>query len=303
MSVTHDPAERARLLTLATRASVVTAVMLIIFKLVAWLSTNSVAVLASLVDSFMDAAASLINLLAVHYALQPADENHRFGHGKAESLAGLGQATFIAGSAVFLALQAVDRLLSPRPLQDLALGLGVMGFSIVATAGLLLLQRYVIRRTESTAIKADSLHYATDLATNLSIIAALILSYFGFPGADALFALVLAAYILYSAWEIGRESVDLLMDRELSDEIKHEIYRIVKAQPGVLGSHDLRTRQSGHAYFIQLHLELDATLPLVDAHEISERAAAALSAAYPNAEVIIHEDPVDAAGKSMRKSH
>ena len=123
MSVTHDPAERARLLTLATRASVVTAVMLIIFKLVAWLSTNSVAVLASLVDSFMDAAASLINLLAVHYALQPADENHRFGHGKAESLAGLGQATFIAGSAVFLALQAVDRLLSPRPLQDLAVGL------------------------------------------------------------------------------------------------------------------------------------------------------------------------------------
>ena len=163
--------EIARLLRIATYASVATASILIVAKLAAWLLTGSVSVLASLVDSLMDAGASLVNLFAVRYSLMPADDEHRFGHGKAEALAGLGQATFIVGSAVFLVLHAIDRLLHPQPLAQVGVGLAVMLFAIVATLILLLVQHHVIRRTHSTAIRADALHYATDLATNSATVA------------------------------------------------------------------------------------------------------------------------------------
>ncbi|HXH02721.1 MAG TPA: cation diffusion facilitator family transporter [Candidatus Competibacteraceae bacterium] len=292
--MTRDARHRARLLHLATAASVATAVLLMLAKLVAWLLTDSIAVLASLVDSLMDAAASLINLLAVRYSLTPADAEHRFGHGKAEALAGLGQATFIAGSALFLLLQAGERLLHPQPLTAPGVGIAVMAFSIAATAALLVLQRHVVRRTRSTAIKADALHYASDLATNLSIILALVLAQFGLPGADPLFGLALGGYILYSAWSIGREAVNLLMDRELPEAVQHRILAVALSQPGVLGAHDLRTRQSGHTWFVQLHLELDGHLSLNRAHGIAERAIVAIRAEFPQAEVIIHQDPVDA---------
>lgn len=293
MHTHHDltPAQRARLLHLATTASVLTASVLIAGKLAAWLMTGSVSVLASLVDSTMDVLASVINLVAVRYALQPADADHRFGHGKAEALAGLGQATFIAGSALFLMLQAVDRLLRPQPIGELVVGIGVMGFAIAATAVLLLIQRHVIRRTGSTAIKADSLHYLTDLATNASIIVALLFGAFGYPGLDPLFALAIALYILKSAWSIGAEAVDLLMDRELPEALQARIFDIAAGEAGVLGVHDLRTRQSGHTYFVQMHLELDDALPLIAAHAIAERVEAAIRVALPGAEVIIHEDP------------
>jgi len=219
----RDTNRHSRLLRLATNASVATAAILIAGKLVAWAMTGSVSVLASLVDSMMDVAASLINLFAVRYALMPADHEHRFGHGKAESLAGLAQTTFIAGSAVFLILQAFDRLLHPRPLEDVGVGVGVMVFAILATLALLILQRHVIRVTGSTAIRADALHYTTDVLTNASIIIALLLSGYGWPGIDALFALGIAVYILYSAWHIGHEAFQLLMDRELPDEQRQRI--------------------------------------------------------------------------------
>ena len=193
-----SPERRAQLLRLATGASVTVAGVLIVGKLAAWLATGSVTVLASLVDSLMDAVASLINLIAVRYSLQPADDDHRFGHGKAEALAGLGQATFIAGSALFLLLEAVNRLVNPAPLEAVTAGIGVMAFAVVATLVLLGIQRHVIRLTASTAIKADSLHYATDLATNLTTILALVLASLGWDGADPLFALAIAIYIFYS---------------------------------------------------------------------------------------------------------
>jgi ferrous-iron efflux pump FieF len=169
--LTVKPEQAGRLLRLATYASVATATVLIIVKLAAALMTGSVSVLASLVDSMMDVAASLINLLAVHYSLQPPDRDHRFGHGKAEPLAGLAQAAFIAGSALFLILQAVNRLLHPQMIKDAAVGMAVLLFAIVATLALLAFQHYVIRRTESTAIRADALHYATDLLTNSATLA------------------------------------------------------------------------------------------------------------------------------------
>jgi ferrous-iron efflux pump FieF len=286
-----DPTESARLLRLATHASVITAAVLISSKLLAWVVTGSISVLASLVDSMLDMAASLINLFAVRYSLTPADAEHRFGHGKAESLAGLGQAAFIAGSAVFLLLQAADRLLHPRPLADVALGIGVMLFAIAATLALLTIQRYVIRRTGSTAIRADALHYATDLLTNLSTIAALLLAGFGWPGLDPLFAIGIACYILYSAWRIGFEAMQLLMDRALPAEEQKFILEIARRPSQVRGVHDLRTRRSGQTYFIQLHLELDGDMPLVEAHGVADEVHDALKRFFPSADIIIHEDP------------
>jgi len=291
VSPASDPPRRARLLALATYASVGTASVLITGKLAAWLLTGSVSVLASLVDSVMDVLASTINLFAVRYSLRPADEEHRFGHGKAEALAGVGQATFIAGSAVFLALQAVDRLLHPQPIVAAAVGIATMVFAMLATLALLGVQRYVIRHTGSPAIKADSLHYFTDLITNLSIIVALVLSFLGWPGMDPLFALAIAVYILYSAAHIGRESVSLLMDRELPPEVRRRIVELVYEPAEVQGVHDLRTRQSGDIYFVQVHLELDGNLCLTRAHAVADAVEMSVRQAFPGSQVIVHQDP------------
>jgi ferrous-iron efflux pump FieF len=291
MQKPKDTNRHSRLLRLATNASVATAAILIAAKLVAWAMTGSVSVLASLVDSMMDVAASLINLFAVRYSLMPADHEHRFGHGKAESLAGLAQTTFIAGSAVFLMLQAFDRLLHPRPLEDVGIGVGVMVFAILATLALLILQRHVIRVTGSTAIKADALHYTTDVLTNVSIIIALLLSGYGWPGIDALFALGIAGYILYSAWHIGHEAFQLLMDRELPDEQRQRIRHAALSHSQVRGVHDLRTRRSGHDIFIQMHLVLDDELSLFDAHEIGDEVEASIREIHPEADILIHKDP------------
>ena len=286
-----DPAQNARLLRLATYASVATASLLIAGKLAAALLTGSISVLASLVDSMMDVAASIINLLAVHYSLQPPDRDHRFGHGKAEPLAGLVQAAFIAGSAVFLIFNAVDRLMHPKPLTGEWVGIGVLLFAIVATLLLLAFQHHVIRRTQSTAIRADALHYATDLLTNGATILALGLTMLGWPLTDPVFAIGIALYIVYSASQIGYESIQLLMDHELPPEVHARIKEIARNYPLALGVHDLRTRRSGQTYFVQLHLMLDDQMTLVEAHRVADEVEAAIKAEFPNADVLIHEDP------------
>jgi ferrous-iron efflux pump FieF len=295
-------ASKTRLLTIATYASVLTATLLIVAKLIAWLLTGSVSILASLVDSVMDVGASLVNLFAVRYSLMPADAEHRFGHGKAEALAGLGQATFIAGSAVFLILHAIDRLLHPQPLADLGIGLAVMGLAIVATIALLLVQHHVIRHTDSTAIRADALHYASDLATNSATVAALILAQFGWSALDPVFALGIAAYILYSAGRIGTDAVQLLMDRELPEDERARITGMVRDTTGVRGVHGLRTRQSGQTKVIQLHIELPDELPLIEAHRITMRAEKRLREAFADSDIIIHQDPLSL-GDERRAEH
>ena len=287
----------AHLLRLATYASVFVACALIAAKFGAWLMTGSVSVMASLIDSLMDVAASLINLFAVRYSLMPADAEHRFGHGKAESLAGLAQATFIAGSAVFLLLHALDRLLNPQPLHALGVGIGVMGFAIVATLALLAVQRYVIARTGSTAIRADALHYLTDLLTNATTIAALLLAMNGWPGTDAIFASAIAFYILHSAWRIGSEAFHQLMDRELPESDRERIRAIALAHDQVRGFHDLRSYRSGQREIVQFHLELDADLSLHAAHAITEAVTAAIRRAYPAADIVVHQDPIAPANR------
>lgn len=286
-----DSEESARLLKLATYASVTTAIILIIAKLAAYVVTNSVSVLASLIDSLLDAGASIINLFAVRYALEPPDSEHRFGHGKAESIAGLAQSMFIAGSGVFLIIESIERLANPVPIDELSLGLVVMVFAIAATLALLAIQYYVIRRTHSVAIKADSLHYKTDLLTNTAIILALILSQLGWYGMDPLFALGVAIYILYSAWQIAREALNDLLDRELPEAKRQEIIRIATDHPQVIGAHDLRTRVSGRTVYIQLHLELDDQMRLLESHRIADNREAALRKAIPGADIVIHQDP------------
>jgi ferrous-iron efflux pump FieF len=287
--------DAARLLTLATTASVATASVLVVVKLSAWLVTGSISVLASLVDSLMDVLASSINLVAVRYSLKPPDPEHRFGHGKAESLAGLAQATFIAGSAVFLIIEAIDRLVHPKPLEHVAAGVAVMVFAMVATFGLLAIQRHVVRKTGSTAIKADALHYATDFLTNGTALLALVLARFGLSGVDPVLGLLIAAYILYSAWRISRDALQGLMDRELPEEQRARIIEIASSHDQVHGLHDLRTRQSGRTQIIQLHLELDDDLPLVRAHEIADAVERAIREEFPEADIIIHQDPVSIA--------
>ena len=276
----------------ATYASVATALLLVGAKLFAYLMTDSVSLLSTLLDSLLDVAASLVNLVAVRTALVPADAEHRFGHGKAEPLAALGQSAFIAGSALFLLVEAGNRVVNPSPIQNSGIGLAIMVFSIFATILLVLYQRHVIRITGSIAIQADSIHYFSDLMVNAAVIVALLLwRQFGLALADPIIAAAVGFYIMFTAWRIVRSSLDLLMDRELPDEARRRIREIALANPFVRDLHDLRTRSSGQARFIQFHLELDGDMALIKAHAVSDEVEEAILAEFPGAEIIIHEDP------------
>ncbi len=284
--------ETARLLRFATLASVFTAVLLIGAKSVAWGMTGSVSVLSTLIDSLMDVGASLVNAIAVRNALKPADTEHRFGHGKAEPLAGLGQAAFVAGSSLFLVIEAVDRVITPAPITRQGFGIAVMVFSIVATIVLVMFQSYVIRRTKSLAISADSLHYKGDVLIHGSVIVSLLLSAnLNITYLDPLFGVGIALYLLWNARSIAMNALHELMDRELGEEDRERVVTIAMAHPEVRDIHDLRTRSAGPRSFIQFHLELDKNISLLRAHEISDDVEAKVRAAFPGSGVIIHQDP------------
>jgi ferrous-iron efflux pump FieF len=290
---THlEMSERERLLKLATYASVGVAFGLIALKTGVWMLSGSVSILASLIDSLMDSAASIINLFAVRYALKPADREHRFGHGKAEALAGLAQSAFISGSAVLVLLQGIERLLAPQPLGATGLGIAVMVLSIIATLGLLAVQRHVIARTGSTAINADALHYRSDLLLNASVILALVLAAYGIQRADAFMGLGIAIYIGYSAVRIGLDAVQILMDHELPDDVRAQALALARGVPGVVDVHDFRSRQSGQHWFMQMHVEIPGQMPLAEAHALGEAVRMELEARFPQVDVLIHTDPV-----------
>ncbi|KJU80585.1 ferrous iron transporter [Ectopseudomonas oleovorans] len=286
----HNP-QHARLMRLATRAALTVALTLVLAKAIAWWLSGSVSLLAGLTDSLLDSAASLINLVAVHFALRPADEDHRYGHGKAEALAGLGQALFIGVSAVLIGLQGVERLQAPQPLEAEGIGIAVMLLSLALTVALLSFQRRVVRETGSTAIHADSLHYRSDILLNSSILLALLLTRFGWQQMDAIFAIGIAFYIFWSAISIVRGAVAVLMDEELPSETTQHMYQLATSVPGVLGAHDLRTRISGTRWFVQLHLELPGEMSLSQAHAHCVAVEKAIHEHYPRAEVLVHADP------------
>lgn len=283
--------QHARLMRLATRAALATALLLALAKAMAWWLSGSVSLLAGLTDSLLDGAASLLNLIAVHYALRPADEDHRYGHGKAEALAGLAQALFVGASAVLVAVQAIDRLQHPQPLGAQTLGIAVMLLSLAMTVALLLFQRHVVRVTGSTAVRADSLHYRSDLLLNSGILLALVLAGFGWQRLDPLFGLGIAAYILWSAVSIVREAIAVLMDEELAPELSERMHLLASGVPGVLGTSDLRTRISGTHWFVQLHVELPGDLSLQQSHSLCKQVEDAIRSEFPRAQVLAYATP------------
>ncbi|GGY33123.1 cation-efflux pump FieF [Bacterioplanes sanyensis] len=283
---------RARLVKRAATASVVVAVVLLVSKLVAWWYSDSVSVLSSLLDSLMDIAASGVNFIAIRYALMPADEDHPFGHSKAEGLAALVQSAFITGSAVALLLQVVDRLANPQPLQAIPLSLAVMGFSLLLTVALVQYQRWVVRQTQSLAVKADSAHYVSDILANLAVLVALLATAAGWYWLDPVVALAIVALLLHSVLGIVRSALQVLMDQALPEQDAAELDRIIQSVEGVQGYHKLRTRQAGAVQFIQLHLDLDGGQSLSSAHAIGDEVERRILAHFPRAEILIHHDPV-----------
>ena len=286
-------AERARLLKLATYASVGTATVLVVVKAWAWQVTDSVSLLSSLADSGLDVLASLITFFAVRVSLKPADKEHRFGHGKAEGLAALAQSVIITASAVYVLKETIERLLNPSAIEQAPLGISVMLISALLTLALVGVQRHVRLRTGSAAIEADAMHYKTDLAINVGVAAAIAISMLPWGGlADPLVAAAVMAYLLFGVWKIARQALDILMDREIPDEDRLKITRLAENHPQVIEIHDLKTRHGGAHYIVQFHVLLPAELSLTQAHRILDEVEDGIQAEYPECELLLHPDPV-----------
>ena len=284
--------ERARLTARAAMASIAMAVTLIALKSYAALQTSSMAMLGSLADSGLDLVASLVVLLGVRIAAQPADYDHRFGHGKAEALASLLQVILISISAIFIGFRAVQRLLSGARTADAELGIGVSIVAMLLTVALISYQRHVVRRTGSLAIGTDRLHYSSDLLLNGSVIVALALEQFaGLTGADAVFGLLIALWLLWGAWSASSHAFDQLMDREWPDELRERFLAAAREYPELAGLHDFRTRSSGTHYFAQFHVWVPADWTVQEAHDRLDRVEEELQQRFPDTEILIHVDP------------
>ncbi len=273
-------------------AAIVTVSILIVAKTIAWLMTGSSSVLASLTDSVIDAGVSVMNFLAIRYSLKPADEEHRYGHGKVEGVAALFQSAFIAGAALFLFLEGVSNLLKAVQITDHMVAVGVMVFSIVLSLILVAIQKFCLRHAPSLAVEADSAHYSSDILINGGTIAAILVIYAGGPWwIDPLFALAVAFWLVRTAWIVAGKGMDMLMDRELPDGDREKILGIINGHKNILGVHDLRTRKIGMSLHISFDVEQDPGLTLKQAHAASKDVEAALLKEFPNAEIMIHQDP------------
>jgi len=289
----------AQLVKLAAFAATTTAFILVVLKLYAFFVTDASAMLASATDSILDLFASIMNVVILRFALAPADKEHKFGHGKAESLAGLVQAAFVLGSALLLVFNGVDRIINPQQVVRTEVGIGVSIIAIVMTLFLVMLQKYVINRTKSVAISADALHYQSDLILNLGVLAALFLSQGYWLQADGFFTVAVGIFLLMGAGKIIWASVHQLMDHELTAEELNTIKKIVLAHEGTHGLHDLRTRQAGQDRFIQFHLELDGEMSLLAAHNIGEAIELEIILVLAPCEVFIHHDPLSSVNKQQ----
>jgi len=291
---TTDKQEKDSLIKSATNAAVFVGAILVCSKIIAWYFTNSLSIKASLVDSILDMIASTINFIAVRHALKPADKEHKFGHGKLEALAGLGQSIIILLSAAWLVYDAALRLINPEKAEFNVTSIIIMIASTFITACLVYFQDKVVKQTGSLAIKADAAHYKSDVLTNIAVITSFSMSsWFDFPYIDIIAGTAIAVFIGFTSWDIMKNAFDVLMDRELPDEEILKIKHIVSRNPKVLDMHDLRTRSSGHSKFIQMHLDMDGEINLKQAHDIAEEVERIIHQAFPNAEIIIHQDPID----------
>ena len=278
---------------LATRASLSVAVLLVLVKLAAWVASGSMVLLTSAVDALVDTAASLVTFFGVRYAGRPPDRDHRFGHGKGEAVAAFTQATFLAGAALVVAFQSLQKLAFPEPLHDLGIGLWVIAASLCAACGLVVLQGRVVRRTGSTAIAADQAHYKTDIAVNAAVLLALGVSrWTGWLRADPAFAVLIATYMLWNAWRIAQQALAQLLDREVSGDYRQRIRKAVLACEGVRNIHDLRTRFSGDRIFVEYHLEVDGDLSVARGHAIGDATELLIEGLLPSTvEVTAHLEP------------
>ena len=290
----HVSPATQRLMRLATYASVSMAIVLLVGKTVAWWISDSLAMLSSLTDSFFDVVTSVINMIALRYALKPADDDHRFGHTSIEDIAGLAQFAFIAAAMMLVILQSFERLFNPQPMQHEGLGIIVSIIAMVATTGLVIFQTIVAKRSGSLIIASDRMHYVGDIAFNLGVLVALVLTAgFGLVWADPAMAILIAVVILWSTRSIGTRAFHNLMDREMPDAEKTKIEQIVRRVPEIRGVHNVKTRYSGTKPFIQMHIDLDASLSFAQAHAITDRLEQALLEHFPGGEIIIHPDLYD----------
>jgi ferrous-iron efflux pump FieF len=296
---------RAKLTARAALASVGVALFLLGLKAYAALETGSVAMLGSLADTGLDLLASLVTLFGVRVAAIPADRDHRFGHGKAEALAALAQVVIISVSAIGIGWRAVDRLVHGAETANAEYGIAVSAVAIALTLALVAYQRSVVRRTGSVAIQTDAVHYQSDLLLNLAVIAALALDqYLGFAGADPLFGLAIALWLIWGAWRASSRALDQLMDREWPEEKRMRFLAIASSRPEARGIHDLRTRSSGTRDFAQFHIWIDPQMSVADAHEVVEAIEGDLEREFPGCEVLIHLDPegqIDHPGDPLRE--
>ncbi|WP_338057442.1 cation diffusion facilitator family transporter [Sphingomonas corticis] len=287
--------ERRRVVPLAMRAalaSVAMALSLLVVKGYAAWHTGSVAMLGSLADTGLDLLASLVTLYGVKLAAEPADHDHRFGHGKAEALAALFQVVLITASAIGIAWRAIERFGDPQVNEDAGLGIAVSVLAIVATFALLAYQRSIIRKTGSVAILADNVHYQSDVLLNCAVIAALVLDqYLGVSGADPVFGIAIALWLAWGAFQASSQAIDMLMDKEWPEAQRAAFIEVAARQPGIRGIHDFRTRRSGTHDFAQFHMEVDPRLTVAAAHQIVERVEDALRDVFPRVETLIHLDP------------
>jgi ferrous-iron efflux pump FieF len=284
--------DHARLIKAASLASLAVALGLIVIKVWAWRVTGSVSILSSLADSAMDVLASGLTFWAVRFALSPADKEHRFGHGKSEGLAALLQSVIIAVSGLYVCYSAVNRFFSPEPLQRPEAGLLVMGVSILATLLLVAFQMHASRKTGSVAIAADAAHYRSDLAVNLGVIAALIISSLtDWEVADPIVGFAVGLFILWSVLEIANRSLDILLDREIPTDDRRAIAAIAMKHDKIMGLHDMKTRFGGKHYIVQFHLELHPQTSLWETHEILDEIEDEIMERFPSCEIIIHADP------------
>lgn len=276
----------------AAFASIAAALSLLALKVWAAWSTGSTAMLGSLADTTLDLVASLATLAGVWIAAMPADDKHRFGHGKAEAIAALFQVVLISISALGIAARAIEQLVDGGRTRAAGDGIAVSVVAIVVTLALLAWQRHVIRRTGSLAIQTDSVHYQSDLLLNVAVIAALVFDQFaGFAGADPLFGLAIAGWLGWGAWTASQDVVEQLMDHEWPVEKKDRFLAVLARNPDITGVHDMRTRTSGHRDFVQFHVWIDPEMSLGDAHAVMDDMEARLRAEFPDTEIIIHPEP------------
>ena len=285
-------AETAALTRRVTLLSVATALVLVVIKVLAWLASDSVALLASMADSGLDLLASLATFFAVRYAVTPPDAEHRYGHGKVEAFASLVQAGLVFASAALIGQEAIGHLIRSQPVQNTGWAIAVMGVSLVLTALLVIAQSRVLKQASSVAVSGDRAHYFSDFAANIAALIGLgAVALTGWTGYDAIAGLAVAALLLWAAINVFRESSGQLMDRELSDEARSQIVKLATEEPQVLGVHQLRTRASGPYVHIQMHIDLDPDLSLQEAHHLVIAAESRVLSAFPAADLIIHPDP------------